>query len=193
MNMTFARELAVLTVRDPAAAARAVLGLGLPARALWTALALLAVLNALLFAVMVAAAPEASAPIFALVTPFWFLIVVGAMLVGAVWSITMVGRWMGGVGQLKEVLALTVWLMSLRIAVLTVSIFLTLVFPVLALLLMLVAFVLGFWIAVNFVDAAHGFGSTGRSVAVLFGAMALTFIVVTLGLSIVAAPFMGSV
>ena len=74
-------RLAVLTLRDPAEAARQILDLNLPRQALWLALLLMAVLQSLIFALSDLMTPGPT-PVPALFgSPIRFMIVSALMLV----------------------------------------------------------------------------------------------------------------
>lgn len=156
------RALALLTLRDPQAAARSILALRLQGEALAMALGLAAVLNGLAFGL--AGGTEAS-PI-ASIGPFGFAAVLIVVMLGYALALARVGRFFGGVGRFESFLALLTWLQILRAAV-QFALILLAVIPVLAILLIIVASVFGLWITVNFIDAAHGFRSLGQAAATL--------------------------
>lgn len=187
------RYLAVLSVRDPAQAARGVLAAApFPTRFLWGALALMAVLNALLFGVtMVLTPPPAGAPTIFLPSPIGYLVIVGLGLIGMVLSVFQVGRWLGGTATLTEVLTLITWLQVLRLIVQVAAVVLSIASSLLALMLSVAASVLGLWIALHFINEAHRLGSLGRAAVVMVAAGIATLFLVSVLITLIAAPFIG--
>lgn len=186
------RNLAVLTVRDPASAARLVMATNLPREALWTALALAVVLNTLIYSLSDMISPTQSPfpPLFQV--PAFYLAVIGFGLVASIYAMHWIGRMMGGQGTLDDIMSLIVWLQFMRIAVQTVALFLTLSLPLLAVLLGLVASLMGLFITLHFVDQAHRFQSLGRAAFVLIGSAIAVVVFVSIVMTLVGATFLGS-
>ena len=175
------RELVVVTVTDPAEAARRIVAMRLSGASGWMALVLVAALNALVFGAsdLVTPAPdgiEDAAPLGRF-SPLGFFGLLVAMLGIAVFAFLAVGRMMGGSGTIEDMLALLSWLQFMRALVQIGALFLVLVSPLLSLLLVIVAMVWGIWITAHFIDQGHRLGSLPRAFGVMLGA----------GLGIVAA------
>ncbi|MDA0962158.1 MAG: YIP1 family protein [Proteobacteria bacterium] len=183
----FLKDLVILSLRDPAEAARQVIAFNLPREVLWTALALMAVLNTLMYSVTSALVPGPSPMPAVFQTPLAYLLFMGGALVLVSIALYWAGRSFGGTGSLDDILSVIIWLQFLRVLVQVVSIVLLLTLPLLAALLTLAAAILGLWIFVHFVDQAHRFGSPLKSVGVIVA----SFIGMVMGLSILLALFGG--
>ena len=180
MNKNDLAALAAQTVRSPGDAARRVMALELDRPVLWMALALAAALGSLLFhlsSLMFPVTPAGfpvpallSSPIFYAVAMAGGVILSAAVLSGA-------GRALGGQGRFDDMLALLVWLQVLRVAAQAIVLVLMILMPAFAALATLAVALLSLWILINFIDAAHGFGSRGRA--------AVTLVLAILGLSLV--------
>lgn len=164
-------HLAIATVTDPAGAAGAILALRLPSAALWSALALAAVLNTLMFS---ASARLFPAPPFMppfLEVPFAYLGLVALGLVAFILCLTLGGRLFGGTGTLAEVMAVMVWLQYLRLAVQAVALALAVIVPMASMILVVAASAVGLYILLHFIAAAHRFGSILRAAGVVIVAL----------------------
>lgn len=192
MIVTDWRGLVVLSVRNPAEGARVLMGLNLPGRALWTALALVAVLNTILFTLSNILFPGPTPLPEVLTAPTVYLAVVFGGLALTVYSIFWVGRMLGGQGALADILVLIVWLQALRVAVQAVALVLMLVVPLLSGLLVLAAGLIGVWMMVHFVNEAHRLNSLGRAVGVLVASLLAIVVGLSVLLSLVAGPIVGS-
>ncbi|WP_372893596.1 Yip1 family protein [Rhodosalinus sp.] len=181
-------QLAIETIRDPREAARRLLALDLPRSALWTALALVIVLNAAVYGLSNMLVPPPSDVPMAALSPVPFAAFLAAGLIGTIYALWYVGRALGGAGSLDDVMVLLVWLQALRLAVQAALLVLVPLSPVLSSLVVLAAAVIGFWILLNFVDMAHGYGSLLKSL----GAVALSVLALALGLTLFVTLFGGA-
>lgn len=182
INLT---QLATLTLRTPREAARMLMAMDLGRDVLWTALALVSILNAIALPVLIASsAPEVQAqfPSY-LGSPLAVFVLLAGIMVIYVHSVYWAGLALGGEGRLDDVLALLVWLQVLRTVVQLSTLVLTFVVPVLAGLLSLVALVWAFWILLNFVAEALKLPSLGHA----FVALALALVGLVLGMGILLA------
>lgn len=186
------RDLAVLTVTDPAAAGRVLLAVRPDSGTLWTALFLVAVLNAILFALsnMIVPMPE-DVPVL-ISSPMIYLGIVLAGLVATVYALLWTGRGLGGRGELASILVLVVWLQALRVGVQAVALVLLLISPALSAILVFAAGLAGVWILLNFINVAHEFGSLGRSAGVLIAALLAMVLALSMVLALVGGPITGS-
>jgi hypothetical protein len=186
------QRLAITSLKDPADAARTLLAMQLPTRVLWDLLVLVAIGNTILFYFSNLFFPGPS-PLLAMFTaPFvYFLVVSGGLALMAV-SICWTGRFMGGKGTLADILVLIVWMQMLRLLVQAVVLVLMFVMPVLSALLVLAVALVGIYVLLHFINQAHRYGSLGRSAVVLI----LSFLAIVVGLSIlltlIGGPFVGS-
>ncbi|MBI6628360.1 YIP1 family protein [Pontibaca salina] len=190
MTGTDWRPLTVATITDPAGAARTLIGLGLTRDVLWTALLLVAVLNALLFAVSNIALPPPPELSVLLPAPILYFVVVAAGLSLSVVSLHVFGRLLGGTGTLEDIMVLVGWIQLLRVAIQAVALFLALLAPVLSAMVVLAAVFYGIFIMLHFINQAHNFGSLMRSAGVLLISALAILLVLTFILSFVGGSFL---
>ncbi len=193
MNATYLRDMTVLTVTDPAEAARRLMALQPGREVLWLALALVVVLNTFLHAVsnllVPVQAPELQPLSESLVL---YVLVAGGGLVLSILAFYHVGSRMGGTGTFNEIMILMVWLQFMRVLVQAIMVVLLISAPVLSALAALAAFILGIYITVHFLDQAHRFGSPATAVGVLvLSALAIAVVLVVL-MTLIGGPMMGT-
>jgi hypothetical protein len=162
--MVSLKDLAIETIRTPRSAAEKILGLSLRSEVIWTALALVAVLNALLFSASITLLETRDGIVSGLNLPFLYLaLMVAAMVIGSM-VLSWIGQVMGGRATLMQLLPLVIWLQALRAAAQLGVIVLVLVLPGLADLISLMIGLYGLWILANFIDVAQGWRSLGKSI-----------------------------
>ena len=129
--------LAQTSLRAPREAAERIAALRLPRDVLWTALALVAVLNTFL----VLLAISTSAPTFELPgyfdRPLALYLLITGMTVIYVHTVYWAGLMLGGKGSLNDVLAVVIWFQVLRAVAQVAVVVLSFAVPVLGLLLSL--------------------------------------------------------
>jgi hypothetical protein len=187
------KTLAVLTLRDPSAAAQIILGWGIPKEALWTAVALVSVVITILSTLsnMIFPVP---APLNAIVgNPFMYFIVAAGGFIATVHAIYWTGRMLGGRGRIEDLMALFLWLQALRAAAQAAVLVLLLVAPALASFLVLFVAIATLWIFVHFISVGLHLNSILRALVVLVvGAAALiaglSFLLSLIGISAVGVP-----
>lgn len=183
MTLNDLPELAKDTLRDPRAVAERLISLELGLPTLWTALALGAVLNALMFSVNMMMFPT-DFPVPGLFSnPVLYAVAMAGGMVITMHLLTWVGGMMGGQGRLADVTVVMVWLQYLRLAAQAVLLVLTLLVPVLAMMATLVVAFYSLWLLLNFLDVAHRLGSLGKSALVLV----FSVVGITIGLSVLIA------
>lgn len=183
------RELAILSIKDPAMGAKTVLSMPLPREALWTALVLVAVLNAALFTVsnILVPGPTPFPGIFTV--PLIYCAVVAGGLVLTVYALFWIGRALGGSGSLEDIMQVIVWLQALRVvAQLAVLVFLVTV-PVLSALLVFAVSLYGLYMLLHFINQAHQLDSMARAAGVLIASL----LAIVLGLTLLISLFGGSI
>lgn len=182
------RDLAVETVRNPAAAATQLMGMNIPREAVWTTLFLVAVANAALMVLtnFLFPAPSPLPQIFQ--APIVYMIVVSCLLIVSIYTLLFIGRSVGGRANIGDIMILIVWLHVLRVLVQAFTLALMFVMPFLAIIVMLAASVAGIYIMANFINQAHGFNSLPRSVGVLV----VSGIATLLGLAVVVSLILGT-
>jgi hypothetical protein len=181
------RQLAITSVKDPASAAPTLMAMGFPTQALWSALVLVAVVNAMLFTLSDLLFPGPSPLPEFFSSPLVYFVVVAVGLSLTVVSLFWTGRFMGGKGELADVLVLIVWMQTLRVLVQGAAIVLMVVAPILSALLVFAAALIGVYMFVHFVDQAHRFGSVGRAAVVLIA----SFLAIVVGLSVLLTLIAG--
>ncbi|MCZ4354634.1 Yip1 family protein [Roseovarius aestuarii] len=194
MTTDFIWDLTRQTLFDPRAAASRLIALPFSREWLWKALALMSVLNAMVYALsMMASGPPQPDAEMLIPTAFqspglMALFLVGALVV-TVLTLTWIGQSMGGRGQIRDVLALIVWLQVMRLMVQLLLLVSVVVMPVLGILLAVVASVWGVAILVCFIDRAHGFDNLFKAAAVLI----LCVMAMVVGLSAILGVLMAAV
>lgn len=168
MNIASLRNLAVLTIRDPAEAARQLVTLRPGREALWLAFALAVVLNCLVqmgidLSIPV---PEGETPAGPETIPLVLVRSAGAMMF-SVLAFLVVGRALGGTGSFENLMVLTIWLQFLQIAVLVLTLLVSLTFPFLMLMMLMATAILSFYITLHFLNEVHRFGSLWKAFAVI--------------------------
>ncbi|MDA7426000.1 YIP1 family protein [Thalassococcus lentus] len=178
--MTFAGflGLALQTIKAPRDVARLLLSARLSSEALWTAFALVVVLNTLVFSATIALMPQDGFGLLG--NPVAFMVVQAAALAGAVIAIASIGRAMGGKADLAQVAVLLIWLQSLRVLAQAALMIIGIASQPLAAGLALGVSVLGIWLSMNFIDEAHELGSLFKSAGVLI----LALMALAVGLSL---------
>ena len=187
------RTLFVATLTDPARAARQLIAAGLPRQAVWQALLLAAALNAILFSLsnMALPAPEMFPGFMRSPLAYFALVVLG--MVVFVQALSWAGRLLGGQGGFDRVLVVMVWFQYLRLAVQAASFVLVLTIPVLSVLLVMAATVIGIWILLHFIAQAHGLDNLGRAAGVLIVAALAMVVATSMFIALVGGPMLGSV
>lgn len=193
MNIAFWRDLAVLSVKDPATAARQLLDMQVPGNILWLLLFLVTICNTILFTLSDLLAPVPGPLSDLLSTPFSMLGLVAGGLILTVYSLYLCGRLMGGAGTFDGVLVLIVWLQILRLIVQAAVMFLMLVLPLLSALLVIASAFVWLYLLVHFVNQAHQFASLGRSAVVLIVSIIIPAIGIAVLLALLGVPLTGTV
>jgi len=186
------KDLTVLTIKTPDHAARLLLQLDLRTDALWTALALVAVLNAILFGVtnLLFPAPIPLPNLFFMPVVYCAFVLTGLIL--TIYAIFWTGRGLGGQGALPDVMLLILWLQALRLAVQAAVLVLELTLSILSPFLVLVAAFLGLRILLHFVNEVHQLGSLWRAAGVLIASMLAMVLALSMILALVGAPLTGA-
>jgi len=182
-------DMIVMSVKDPAEVARRLIAMQFPREILWTGLALAAVANTLLFSLsnMLLPGPAGVAQLFH--SPFIYLaMVVGALILTVVmfyWA----GRILGGRGTLEDMMVVVLWLQLLRVLVQAATLVLALAIPLLAMLGVMAASILGIYITLHFIDQAHRLNSLARA----GGALVLSVVMMAVALYVLLLLFGGAI
>lgn len=193
MSMGFWSDLAKKTVVDPAEAARRLLALDLGREVLWLALALAIVLNAALQATSNLILSSMGVEVPALVgSVIPYAAVVGGGLIVTIVAFHQIGIRMGGTGTFSDVMVLLVWLQFLKVLVQAAGMIFLLTVPILSALLSAVAFLVGIYITVHFIDQAHRLNSLAVATGVLVLSILAIAVLAILLLSLVGGPITGT-
>ncbi|MFO7757255.1 MAG: Yip1 family protein [Roseovarius sp.] len=171
------------TLFKPADAARRLMDMRLPTEWLWMALALMAILNAIVYTASLQLSPEPDASAGLMPAAFQAPILFAALLLGAlaltVIALYYVGQGLGGEAAMPDILVLMTWLQVLRLLVQGAVLVLALGVPALAALVVLGAAIWGVYILISFIDAAHRFDNRFKAA----GVIVLSFVAMAIGLS----------
>ncbi|MEM9968762.1 MAG: Yip1 family protein [Pseudomonadota bacterium] len=173
-------SLILTTLRDPRQAAETIMSWRIDRSALWTALALVALLNTLAFLLAVQSSPQMIPLPIGPDQPLAVFILLTGMMVVYVHSLHWAGTMIGGDGRLEDVLAVVVWLQTLRAGAQFILVLAALIAPLLANLLSLIVIIWGLWILVNFIAAATRLQSIGAAI----GALIFAGILLIIGLGV---------
>jgi len=173
------------TLFEPRDAARRILSAGLPAREGWLALALMAVLNTLVYSLSIRLSPPSDPAMLDMMGPAFHapLIFAATLFAGlalAALAFTHAGRALGGTATLGDMLVLLTWMQALRLIVQVGLVVLALAMPALAGVVVIVAAFWGLYILLAFMAEAHGYDSLWRAA----GALVIAFVGLVFGLSL---------
>ena len=162
-----------LTVQDPRAAARHLMGMQLPLSTVWLGMALMAAVSALLSTVSLMLSSHQGEP--SMIEPTILAMLQNPLQVAVLQAVVMVtmamlaqgvGRMFGGRGSFADALVLIAWTEALLCLLQLAQILLMAVSPSLAAAIGLFGMVLFAWVLANFIAEMHSFASAGK---VLFG------------------------
>lgn len=179
MSSATLMNMVVLTLSNPAEAARRLLAMRLGGDVLWLAFFLAVILNALVQSASGFVLPLVSSDIQQVVEPVsrTLFVSVGAILISVV-TFLFVGRMLGGTASLFGIMTLVVWLQILQIAGQAIVLLAVSVAPFLFLPASLVMLGLSLYITLHFLNEAHRFASLGKSFLVMLisGVLAIPFV-----------------
>ncbi|GHE85113.1 YIP1 family protein [Aliiroseovarius zhejiangensis] len=179
--------MALQTVPEPRKVARDLFDLNLPRETLWTALALVVVVNAALGVLAGMMFPLDAAQVGSVLSsPVLLGVIEASFMFGLAWGIYVIGRMFGGQGSLSDAIITVVWMEFIFLMVQALTLLLTVFAPGLAAITMIASIFLFFWVLSHFTTESHGFASTGMVFASILGFMiltvfALSFLLVLLG------------
>lgn len=190
------KDLVRQTLFQPQEAARALIEMRLPRQGLWMALALLSILNSIVYSLSLQLSPptDPSASLMppAFHSPILFAVFLFGALAITVIALHYVGQGLGGApGSMDDILVLLTWLQVLRLLVQVGVLILVLVAPVLGALAVIVAAVWGIYILISFVDAAHRFGNMFKAAGVILLSLVAMAVGLSAFLSLVGVVVMG--
>ncbi len=179
------QDLLIETIRAPRDAAGRLIDMNAPRDWLWMALALMCVLNAILYSVSLQLSPPSSevsgiVPA-AFQSPILFTIFLFGSITITVFVLKWIGQSMGGQATLDDILILLTWLQVLRLLFQAAVLILSLVSLSLSALLVFGGSIYGIYILAAFIDRAHGFDNLLKAL----GVMVLALIAIAVGLSVI--------
>lgn len=183
-------NLAWQSVTNPRDIAQLLLSIRLGSEALATAFALVVVLNGIVFAATATLTPDEAAPL-ALASPMVFMALQAATLAVTIATLTWTGRWLGGVGNYRDVAVLLIWLQGLRVVAQAIILALLLIAPAFGGLAVLIVTAIGVYISVNFIDEVHGLDNMFKALAALVLGVVLMAIVLSILLTIIGVAPQG--
>ncbi|WP_158585570.1 YIP1 family protein [Pseudooceanicola sediminis] len=169
-------DLARQSILNPQAAAPLLVATSLNPAVVPLTLALVAVLNGLLYGLLL---PVDFFP-GGFASPIVLAALVGAVVWGSAAILAVVGRMFGGTGTTTTLLRVTLWLQILRLAAQVVLSVVGMLVPALAWLIGMAAGIWGIYMMISFVAAAHGFETRLKAV----GVVGVTFVSAVLVLSV---------
>jgi len=178
MTVTFQSWMQAVwnSIMEPSDTAHKVIAFGAPAQALWTALALVAVLNVVLLAILQLLTPTpvtADINTFQL-SPFAYTAIIGAFLILFVFGLESVGRFFGGAGTRVATLAIVVWFQAVSLTLEAVQLVLVLISPAIASLFGLLSLAALVWVFINFINVLHKFENLGKALVTIVLALMMT-------------------
>ena len=169
------------SIMEPSQAARRVIGFAAPRDALWTALALVAVLNVILMMLlqMITPVPDGMQAGAIVISPIGGVAMIGIFLVLFVMALYQVGQFFGGTGSFDGTLAILVWFQAMSLTLEFMQVLLVLISPAIGSLFGIISLAAMIWVFVNFINVLHAYDNFGTSI--------LTIILALLGTALVAA------
>lgn len=157
------------SIMEPSDSARKAIDMNVPREALWTALALIAVLNVILLALLQMLSPTQGAfdQQGIVLSPFGFVTIIGVFLLFFVFGTYYAGQMMGGVGTLTATLVIIVWFQSISLTLEVIQMLLVLISPAIAGIFGLLSLGALLWCFINFVNILHGFENLGKAVVAI--------------------------
>lgn len=183
------------SIMEPSDSARKVIDMNVPRDALWTGLALVAVLNVILVVLlqMISPAPVAFQEQAFALSPFGFTAIIGIFFILFVFGIFYAGQIMGGEGTLQASLAIVVWFQSVSLTLEGIQLILVLISPAIASLFGLLSLGALIWCFMNFINVLHGFQNLGKALVAVFMALIGTALLAGIALAILGVgPVVGA-
>lgn len=176
-------SLAWQSITEPRDVARLLLSIRPGSEALLTGFALVIVLNGLLYGVTSLLGGGSASDILG--SPTVFMAMQAGTLAATIVAFTFVGRFLGGIAGLEQVALLMIWLQALRVVGQVIVIVLQVVAGAFAGIAVLAITAIGVWIAVHFLDEAHGLDNLFKALVVLI----LGVLAMAIALSLVLTAF----
>lgn len=189
------QDLVIETIRSPRDAASQLLALNLPRDGLWLALALMCVLNAIIYSLSLLLAPPPEEAQGLVPAAFESPLLFALFLFGSLVITTLVLRWigqrLGGEASLEDMLVVITWLQVVRLLFQATVLLISLVSLALSGLIVFIGSIYGVYILAAFIDRAHGFDSLLMSFFVILLALAAIIVGMSLILSLLGPFILG--
>ncbi|WP_299843821.1 Yip1 family protein [uncultured Roseovarius sp.] len=182
----------------PADAARLLLSLQLPRQWLWMALALMSVLNSIVYSIGIRLSAPTDPTAMAMIPPLFqspllFTIFLFGGLVITVFTLTWVGQSMGGKAQLSDILVVIAWMQVLRLLFQVAVTVMGILSAQLSAMFVLAGSFWGIYILTGFLNTAHDFGNWIKALGVMILAGIAMAIGLTMIMTVIGATIMGAV
>ena len=161
------------SIMEPTESARKAIEMNVARETLWTALALIAVVNVILVVLlqMISPAPVAFQEQAFALSPFGFVAIISIFLVMFVFGVFYAGQIMGGTGTLHGSLTIIVWFQSISLTLEAIQLVLVVISPAIASIFGLLSLGALIWCFLNFINVLHGFKNLGKAFAAVFIAL----------------------
>lgn len=195
MTLPSFRDLVIETIRTPATAAGRLLSLDLPREALWMVMALMCVLNAIVYFVSVGINPPSPDMQMMIPPPLQSPVLLTLFLFGAlvisVFVLQWIGQMLGGTARTGDILILMAWLQVMRFLFQCTVVVVSLVSIGLGSLVVLAGSIWAIYVMAAFIDRANGFDSLLKALGVMLLALAAVALGLSLILAVIGAAIMG--
>ena len=193
-DATHIKSLLRQSLFTPADAAHRLLAMDLPRQWLWMALALMSVLNSIVYSVGIRLSAPTDPAAMAMIPPIFqspllFTIFLFGGLVITVFTLTWVGQSLGGKARLGDILIVISWMQVLRLLLQAAITVLGLISAQVATMLVFVGSFWGIFILTGFINTAHGFGNWFKA----FCVMLLAGLAMAVGLTIIMTVIGGAI
>ena len=183
------------SIMEPSETARKLIGMDIPREALWTGLALIAVMNVMLLSMLqlLSPAPVAFEDTALSLSPFAYVAIIGIFLALFVGGTHYVGRFFGGTGTFEATLAIIVWFQSVSLTLEAVQLVLVLISPALGSIFGMLSLGALIWVFINFINVLHGFDNLGKAAVTIVLSLVATALVAGIILTILGVGPAGAV
>lgn len=161
------KDLAIETVLAPRQAAARLLQLRLGKDSLWLLVALVAVVNTILYSLSILLFERQTGLTTGMNQPALYLMLLSGVIIIGSLVIRWIGQILDGKASLTDILTLMIWLQFMRALVQAGLFVVMLIAPGLSNMIAMAVGLFGLWIMVNFLDVAQGWNSLGKSFLVL--------------------------
>ena len=184
-------NLAILTLRDPKAAAAEIMAWQIPRDILWTGVVLVAIINTILSTVSDMLFPIPSPLDGIMANPLTLFAIAAVGFVATIYVLFWSGRLFGAKGGMDDLLVLLLWLQFLRAGAQVAVLVTLMVAPFLATILVLVIGIATIWIFLNFVNIGLHLNSMVRAVMVMGAGVIALALGLSMLFSLIGVDFIG--